>query len=85
MADQSGDFVALVPIFYRGSRAYNPGDRVPAVNVRRHEYRVGEQVAEYDSPEARAVLGLPEPAAPQPLTAPADKAPSKKTADRGTS
>lgn len=49
------EYVALQPINYYGVRAYNPGDRVPAANVKRHGYKVGDEVARADSKEAQAL------------------------------
>ena len=54
MSDNT-EYVALQPIDHNGVRAYNPGDRVPASNVKRHGYQNGVQVAEEGSPEARAL------------------------------
>lgn len=51
----SDEYVALRPIDHNGVRAYNAGDRVPAANVERHRYKVGEQVARADSKEAQAL------------------------------
>lgn len=51
----SDEYVALGPIDHNGVRAYNAGDRVPAANVERHRYKVGEQVARADSKEAQAL------------------------------
>lgn len=49
-------FVALQSISHGGALAYGVGDPVHEDNVDRNGYVVGEQVAEVDSDEGRAVL-----------------------------
>jgi hypothetical protein len=48
-------YVALQPINHLGVRAYNPGDRVHANNVKAHGYEVGVQVAKVGTKAADAV------------------------------
>lgn len=59
----SGDqFVALIPIDHGNARAYNPGDPVPADNVRLHKYEVGVQVAKAGTKAAEQAAEAPEDA-----------------------
>lgn len=53
------EYVALQPINHLGVRAYNVGDRVPADNVKAHEYEIGVQVAEVGSTEAGTATSPP--------------------------
>lgn len=73
MAGRPYDYVALRPIYYGGSRAYNPGDPVPADNVDKHGYRVGEDVAEYGTPDAKRITGQLAEEPPEPAEEPLAK------------
>jgi hypothetical protein len=58
------EYVAIAPIDFGNARAFNPGDPVPAANVKAHGYVVGEQVAKVGTRAAeKAVEPDPEPSA----------------------
>jgi hypothetical protein len=73
MAGRPYDYVAMRTIYYGGSRAYNPGDHVPAANVEKHGYEVGVDVAEYGTEEAARVTGQPMQEPPDPPAEPVAK------------
>jgi len=49
-AAEYGTYVAVVPIYHDGARAYNAGDPVPVSNVKRHGYLAQGLVCEVDDP-----------------------------------